>query len=359
MVLVAGCTSASQLPTTPAFLPQGRSLAESFAHTSAPVPVSQCEASTACQTECDGGVINACTRLADKRYSTEPSEAETLWIDACFRRDGRACARLMHITAEDTKLSDAYGWHACQYADVAACELLGTARLVRALSPRSGEDSDDLFEQAATAFQRACNLDSWYGCASAVVAHRQASGDNESKEAQIEGQHAYGMASLACDDRDLDACRYLADWAREAGDDAKSEEFLVKACAAALENALPEKRADVADDPVCADLTERGLAIPTAESSAATSAPFVGHSTVDALFADGHRHIFPPRGVQSAMSREGMRELVATVSMCISDLGNVENLRFTETSPAPSWNREIIEGMRGWRYTGACTLPRP
>lgn len=350
----AGCGSQSAAPEQP-----GSPSGEGARPAALPSPAeeeiasSECDSIEACRPECEGGAVNACTRLADRLYEEQPGLAEEEWQASCEKKDAEACARLMQLKASEPALTERYGRRACGYGDVGACEYLGTIWFTRARSSAGDEDPEPLFRRALQSYRRACELTSWFGCARAAIAVQQLDAP-QSEEARRESQRAIGMARASCDEGDASACRFIARHAENSGHQDLMKAAYSKGCGALLMTALPHHHEEIEDRRMCERAKELGVA-PARPRGAETKAPGTREprpSTVPISTAErisGETAITPPHRVQLALKEHDSR-LMSVVRLCLSRHGMVSSLRFIRASRSPQWDGKILEAMRQWRY---------
>jgi TonB family protein len=361
--LIAGCGGATRKGTM-----ASSDAALSFAM-STPVPsreiasVSECAATAECQRACEAGHIRACTRWGDMLHGAEPGRAEALWLDACQRRDGIACVRMMALAASEPRIADAYARHACAYGAVNACELLGSIVMLRGLD-RENEQRTALLRDAAGIFEMACGFDQWQSCLSAghTYAHKELASQPSLLSRLV--ARAFELAGGACEARDIDACLFRGLMLEKLDKLDSAKEHYARGCRIYLEAASTMPYADAVRGQPCRRASELAVA-PPAESIERTESSdlriertessdlphVVREIAIEARRISGKRTVMPSAPVRVTMQRLGRSRLDAVVLMCLSSSGLVDILRIVESSEFASYDRQLLETMRTWRYS--------
>jgi hypothetical protein len=352
---LAGCGGVPASPDSPRSSDAPAAERSAGALASAPATevaaASDCEALEDCRRDCDAGAANACTRAGDALFSDDEREARRLWRRACDGDDGHGCARLAQLAADDPRAADALSERACGLDHLKSCDLLGNVRVARAMARAAGRrDAAPLFSSAAEAFGRSCDLGSWRGCAYAVHAER-ASGLDESEAQRARAQRALFLADESCRSGAYPACEYLAEWAERAGDEDTARMWHGRACGALLESAGTETREWAAEHPACRGSKELGIAPISVENPDEERAPAtVRPEALQAQRIAGQHRIPPSTGVRLALKKAQLSRLQASIVVCISRLGLIDDVWVIEGSRAPQWDLTLVETARTWRY---------
>lgn len=314
---------------------------------------SDCATAPLCRTACDAGETTACTRLGDLLWTTSPDRAEEQWLGACKDGHGLACARLMHVTATDTEVSERYGTYACGYGEARACDYLGEARFLRAREEQLHADAGPLYRDSVQFFARGCRADNWLSCARAAQA-AQLGGLRVDDDINRWSRKGLELARAACDDRDNSACGFLADIAEQQGDQASATSYYAKGCRALLEGAPPEQRKALIERPMCQAATKLGVAPPDLRAvdpatTLATPAP-VSADVLEQQRIAGESRVLPSHSIRRYMHRQGLHELRVDVALCLSELGWPSSIELLHSSGSATYDQAIFRAMRTWRY---------
>ena len=331
-------------------------VAVSFAK-STPVPsrastsVSECATAAECQRACEGGQIPACTAWGDMLYDKEPARAEALWLAACQRQSGSACVRMMALAAAEPRLADAYARHACAYGATDTCGLLGTILLLRGLGSAGGQQ-EALLRDGTEIYEMACGFEHWQSClwAGQVYEHEVFASQPNSRGRLF--ARAFELATHACLARDYDACLFRGQMLDEIGELDDARESYTRGCQVFIEAAPSMPYKDAIREPPCRRASELAV-VPSPESIVRTESPGSPHESqvaVEARRITGTNAILPPLSVRLEMQRQEHPPIGAHVKLCLSSSGLVENLRFSGASGFPSYDLELLETIRTWRY---------
>jgi hypothetical protein len=310
--------------------------------------VSECAEPSECQRACEDREIQACTSWGDMLFVKEPARAEALWRDACQRRDGIACVRMMALAAAEPHMADAYARHACAYGAVNACELLGSLLMLRGLSSEN-EQRTALLRDAAGVFEMGCGFEHWQSCLRAGDAYQQKELAGPLSLLDRLVTRAFELATSACEDEDVDAClfRGLVFEVRKEHENATAS--YARACRVYLEAVSHMPYADAVQKHPCRHASELAV-VPPPESLERTNSPGSLHA-IEARRISGKPRIIPPKLVRTAMARSGRSRIDADVRMCLSLSGLVVSLRIVRSSEFASYDLKLLENMRTWRYS--------
>jgi TonB family protein len=318
--------------------------------------VSECAATAECQRTCEAGHIQACTSWGDMLYTEEPASAEVLWLDACRRRDGLACVRMMALAASEPRIADAYARHACAYGAVNACEFLGSILMLRGLDSEN-EQRAALLRDAAGVFEMGCGFDQWQSCLSAghTYAHKELASPPSLLSRLV--ARTFELAAGACEARDIDACLFRGLVLEKLGKVDSAREHYARGCRIYLEAASTMPYADAVRGRPCRRASELAV-VPPAESIERTESSDLPHVArivagiaIEARRISGKRAIMPSAPVRATMQRLERSGFDAVVVMCLSSSGLVDILRIVESSEFASYDRQLLETMRTWRYS--------
>jgi TonB family protein len=352
ILLITGCGGAAGSGTL-AF----SDVAVSFAR-STPVPArevaseSECVTAAECQRACEAGQLQSCTRWGDLLHAEEPARAEAAWLDACRRRDGIACVRMMALAASEPRTADAYARHACAYGAVSACELLGAILMLRGAGGKD-EQQAAFLRDAAEVFEIGCGFGHWRSClwAGDLYEQKELGGESSHREQLI--ARSFELATSACENGNPDACLFRGEILDQLGaiEDAKAS--YARSCRLFLESAVNISYAHAMRDLLCHRASELGVAPPPG-SIDRTEPPGLRHvsqAVVEARRISGTGMIFPSTAVRLQMQRRGVRRIGAVVNFCLSPSGLVQSLHFKGASGFPVYDLALLETMRTWRYS--------
>jgi protein TonB len=85
----------------------------------------------------------------------------------------------------------------------------------------------------------------------------------------------------------------------------------------------------------------------------------VPQAVLDKQFLSGDREIKPSKPVQNLMYKAGQKRTITTIKMCLSAGGAVDSVRVLKSSGFDEYDREILAGMRQWRYRPFRVNDRP
>jgi TonB family protein len=271
-----------------------------------------------------------------------------MWVDACRRRDGEACLRLMAITAATPSIADAYAHHACSYGVAAGCEMRGTDQLLRALP-----DGDrGALREAAQTLGRACEADDWSSCLWEALAAGQPGADKPADYAQARRQRAFELAATACDARDATACGFRAETLSEAGQAAAARSAYAKGCMVVLTSRTDEPYAALLDHPVCQRAHKLAVAPPEASATpSADGARALPASALESRRASGDAQVEPDHDVRTQLQRvTKATRLTTEISLCVSRAGLVREVALWRSSGFAPYDRQVLQAARGWRF---------
>lgn len=305
-----------------------------------------CALALAVSMSCGG---NTATAPEAKAPALSPTQQR--WSMACDGGDGAACARMMAVTVADRRQSDEYGQRACNLGNAETCEFLGMIKLEHALATAKGKRQPDL-SRAARAFAKACELKRWRGCAFGAVTHHYLQTPGAKQQLVSLGKRAYALAVLACDDGDPDACAYLASQLENDGRAAEAKPYWAKGCRALLRATKPDERKQQLAVPVCVHASKLGVAPALPLHQAAS--PHRREVTAAAIGSKriaGRTHVTPPRPVKRVMALRHIRQLSASLKLCLSDYGFPANITLRKSSRSALYDFKLLDAMRTWRYT--------
>lgn len=352
VILVAGCGGATRKGSV-----SFSDAAVSFAR-STPVPsreitsVSDCAATAECQRLCEAGQLQACTPWGDMLHGKEPARAEALWLAACQRRDASACVRMMALTAAKPRIADAYARHACAYGAADICELLGMILMLRGLGSKDGQGTA-LLRDAAEVFEMGCGFEHWQSCRWAVHMRVRKELAGEPSRLGRLPERAFTLATRACEATDTEACLFLGVILEALGNLENTKEHYARSCRALIETTPTLSYADAMKSRICLRASELAVA-PPPESIVRTEPSEAPHMTAvvyEARRLAGPRKVMPSAPVRIAMQRLGLSRFHATLKLCLSSSGLVANLRILESSEFSSYDLELLETLRTWRYS--------
>ncbi len=326
---------------------------------------SACSDPASCQSECDGGSRNGCTRLGDWLHGSDPARAESLWLTSCKGRDSQACMRLMARAASDPLVADAYAGHACVYGSIDGCQMFGMHMSLRGLTASSPAARASLFGQAAEAFGQACTRGSWVSCRDAAGLHRQKELASAPEKATELDAKAVELALEACERNDHSACLALGDALEKSGNTADAKSVMARGCASMRQEIGQYSRPEVAmESQVCrraAALGDIGTDIAPsaavassgdlrARSTAPGTVPPVILKSLRLRGDDKDERLKPPESVKQTMSERKQERLDVSFKMCLAISGLVTYLEPLVWSGYPVYDRTLIETIRDWRY---------
>jgi hypothetical protein len=353
--LMAGCGGATGSGATGSTTLAFSDAAVSFAR-STPVPAaeaasaSECAETAECQRACETGEVQSCTRWGDLLHVSEPDRAEALWLDACQRRDGMACLRMMALAASEPRTADAYARHGCAYGEVSACEMLGVILMLRGAAAEE-EQRAAFLHDAAEVFEMSCGFEHWRSCLWAGDLYAEnALADEQSRRALLE--RTGELVTNACTASDASACLFRGEVLEQAGALEDARASYTRSCRLFLESTVNISYADALQEPPCRRATELGVA-PPPESIEHKAPPGLRHASraaVEARRISGSPTLYPPETIQIAMQRRGVSTIAASLGLCVSASGLVQGLHFKGATGFPTYDLELVETLRTWRY---------